>query len=134
MDMLTPAGIVGISMALFGLPLLAAGGAVVLLGLLAWIGVARAAEGKARLCAARVPALVTGLVVGLGMLAAELVATQSGLGSLNGVLDWAVFLMPGIGAAVGAALLSWPVFALLRPASGRGAQKPAVEGHGLRHV
>jgi hypothetical protein len=134
MDMLTPAGILGISMALFGLPLLAAGGAVALLGLLAWVGVARSGDGKGRLCASRLPALAVGAVVGLGMAVAVLAATQSTLGSLNGVLDWGVFLAPVLGAAVGAALLSWPVFALLRPASGRPAQKPAVEGDRLRHV
>jgi hypothetical protein len=134
MDMLTPAGILGISMALFGLPLLAAGGAVVLLGLLAWIGAVRAEQAKARLCASRLPALTVGLVIGLGMAVALLAATQSAFGSLNGALDWAVFLAPVLGAGVGAALLSWPVFALLRPASGRDAQKPAVEGDRLRHV
>ena len=121
MDMLTPAGIVGISLALFGVPLLAAGGAVALFGLLAWIGVARAAGGRARLCAARLPALAAGAVVGLGFAVALLAATQSAPGSLNGVVDWAVFLAPVLGAAVGAALVAWPVFALLRPASGGAA-------------
>jgi phosphate/sulfate permease len=134
MDMLTPAGIVGISLALFGLPLIAAAGALALLGLLAWIGVARAEDGKARLCAARVPSLVVGAVVGLGMAVALMAATQSTLASLNGVLDWAVFLAPVLGAAIGASLVSWPVFALLRPASARPAEKPAVEGDRLRHV
>lgn len=134
MDMLTPAGIVGISLALFGLPLLVAGGAVALLGLLAWIGVARAEGGRARLCAARLPALLVGALVGLGMAFGLMAATQSTLASLNGLLDWVVFLAPVLGAAIGAALVAWPVFALLRPASGGAAQKPAVEGDRLRHV
>ncbi|MCS6933061.1 MAG: hypothetical protein NZM27_12730 [Acetobacteraceae bacterium] len=134
MDMLTPAGILGISLALFGLPLIAAGGAVALAGLIAWIGIARAEGGRARLCAARLPAVAIGAVVGVGMAVALLAATQSGLSSLNGVLDWVVFLAPAAGAGVGAALVAWPVLALLRPASGRPAQQPAVEGDGLRHV
>ena len=134
MDMLTPASIVGISMALFGIPLLAAGAALALLGLVAWVGVARSGDGAARLCTSRFPALAVGAVVGLGMAVAVLAATQSTLGSLNGVLDWVVFLAPVLGAAVGGALVSWPVFALLRPASGRCAEKPAVDGNGLRHV
>lgn len=134
MDMLTPAGIVGISLALFGVPLLVAGGAVALLGLLAWIGIARAEGGRARLCATRLPALLVGALVGLGFAVALMVATQSGPASLNGVLDWAAFLAPVLGAAVGAALVAWPVLALLRRASGGAAQKPAVEGDRLRHV
>jgi hypothetical protein len=126
MDMLTPAGVVGISLALFGLPLLAVGGGLALVGLLCWVGVARASDGKARLGAARLPALLVGAAVGLGMLAAELMATQSSLGSLNGALDWGVFLAPGVAAVAGAALVAWPLLALLRPASGRAAEKAAV--------
>jgi hypothetical protein len=121
MDMLTPAGVVGISLALFGLPLLLAGGAVALLGLLAWIGIARAEGGRARLCAVRLPALAVGAVVALGMAVALLAATQSSLASLNGVLDWVVFLAPVLGAGIGAALVAWPVLALLRRAS---SQRP----------
>lgn len=134
MDMLTPAGIVGISLHLFGLPLIGAGAVAVLVGLLAWLGIARAEGGRARLCAARLPALAVGLVVGAGMLAALLGATQSSFTSLNGVIDWVVFLTPAVVAAVGAALLVWPLLALLRRPSGGAGQQTAVEADRLRHV
>jgi hypothetical protein len=134
MDMLTPAGIVGISLHLFGLPLIGAGAVAVLVGLLAWIGIARAEGARARLCATRLPALVVGLVVGAGMLAALLVATQSSFASLNGMLDWVVFLTPVAGAAIAAALLVWPLLALLRRRSGSAGQQTTVEADRLRHV
>ncbi len=119
MDMLTPAGIVGISLHLFGLPLIGAGAVAVLVGLLAWLGIARAEGGRARLCAARLPALAVGLVVGAGMLAALLVATQSLLrlpqrrAGLAGVPD-----AGGRRRRLRAALLVWPLLALLRRPSG----------------
>jgi len=118
MDMLTPAGIAGISLHLFGLPLLLLGGALVAGAVAAWVCTARAAAGRARLGSSWKPSLLGGLLVATGLLGAKLMATQAGLGSMNGLLDWMLFIGPAVLAGLGVFLTVWPVLALLRPSPG----------------
>lgn len=115
--MFTATGMTGISLHLMGwmlIPIFAA----LLVGGAAWIALARGGACRARLRAARAPALLAGAVSGVLALAIALYMTHAGLGSLHGVLDFVLFLGLGLGVALGVGLVVWPLLALCkRPAA-----------------
>lgn len=109
--MFTTTGMTGISLHLIGWVLIPVF-ATLLAGVVAWIVLARGGACRARLRAARAPALLAGAVSGVTTLAIALYVTHAGIGSLNGVLDFVLFLALGLGTALGVWLVVWPLLAL----------------------
>lgn len=109
--MFTATGMTGISLHLIGwglIPIFAA----LLAGVVGWIILARSGACRARLRAARNPALLAGAGSGAATLAIALYVTHAGFGSLNGTLDFVLFLALGVVTGLGVGLVLWPLLAL----------------------